>query len=249
MSTDKMSTTVAVDSLREKLVDACRILYVEGHSDRSLGHVSARIPGAEAQAMCMKPSGLGFEEVRPQDLIIVDFDGIKLAGDRPRHGEYPLHSETYRCRPEVGCVIHTHPPYTSWLSGLEVPLLPLNQDGVLFWERLPVFDETADLILTTEQGRRVAGRMGDPPVVLMRNHGVLVAGENVEEATMLALHLETAAKMHWMALTAGLAFSSISSDTAAKMASDIRKNKKRQTDLFQYHKRKADRVLQGCQPC
>ena len=236
-----MVTYKPVDTIRRKLADACRILYVEGHSDRSLGHVSARLP--DQQAMLMKPSGLGLEEVRPLDLITVDFDGVKLAGDLPRHGEYPLHSEVYRQRCRIQCVIHTHPLYTVWLSALNKPLLPLGQDGVLFWRPIPVFEETPDLILTAEQGRRVACAMNDPPVVLLRNHGIVVAGESIEEATMLALHLEKAAQFYWTALSSGQPFASIRDDVSAKMATDIHKNSKRQIDLFQYHKRKADRLL------
>lgn len=239
-----MPTNREVEHLKQKVVDACHILYVEGHSDRTLGHVSARL--ADQQVMYMKPSGLGLEEVRSQDIITVDFDGVKLAGDLPRHGEYPLHSEVYRQRPEIQCVIHTHPLYTIWLSTLNKPLVPLNQDGVLFWRALPVFDETPDLILTSEQGYRVASKMEALPVVLMKNHGVVVGGESVEDATMLALHLEKAAQLHWTVLGAGHPFSGISIDVAEKMAADIQKNKKRSADLFQYHKRKADRALNAC---
>lgn len=119
-----MSTIDAVEPLRQELADACRILYAEGNSDRSLGHISVCITGQ--QATYMKPSGLGFEEVRPQDLIVVDFDGVKLVADLPRHGEYPLHSEVYRQRPDIQCVIHTHPLYTVWLSTLNRPLRPLR---------------------------------------------------------------------------------------------------------------------------
>ncbi len=227
--------------LRERVADACRILYVEGHSDRTLGHVSARLPAG--QAMIMKPSGLGLEEVRAQDMVVVDFDGKKLAGDLPRHGEYPVHGEVYRRHPDIHCVIHTHPPYTIWLGTIGRELVPLNHDGVLFLRAIPVFDETPDLILTSEIGRRMALRMGRPPVVLLKNHGVVIGGETVEEATLLALHRERAAQIFWMALSAGQTASAMSNEVADKMAADVLKNRKRLADLFEYHKRKADRVL------
>jgi L-fuculose-phosphate aldolase len=227
--------------LKQKVVDACWILYVEGHGDRTLGHVSARIPGQ--QAMYMKPNGQGLEEVEPEDIITVDFDGVKLAGDRPRHGEWPLHTEVYRARPEIQCVIHTHPPYTVWLSTLNKPMAPVNQDAVFFWQALPNFEETPDLIVDAEQGRRVADMMGSLPVLLMRNHGVLVGGESVEEATMLALHLEKAAQAYWIALSAGQPCSAIGPEFATGMAAGFLKNKPRLADIFQYQKRKAYRSL------
>ena len=236
-----MPVTREAEQLKQRLVDACRILYVEGHSDRNLGHASART--ADQQTMYMKPSGLGLEEVRPEDIITVDFDGVKLAGKLPRHGEFPIHSEVYRARAEIQCVIHTHPLYSVWLSTLDSPLVPLNQDGVLFWRAVPIFKETCDLILTSEQGRRVASTMESLPVVLLRNHGVVVGGETIEESTMLALHLEKAAQLYWMALSAGRPYSAIGADIAAKMAADFQRNKERSADLFQYHRRKAHRSL------
>jgi L-fuculose-phosphate aldolase len=57
----------------------------------------------------MKPSGLGLEEIKPADLLLLDFDGRVLAGRHPRHVEYPIHAELFRARPEVQAVVHTHP--------------------------------------------------------------------------------------------------------------------------------------------
>jgi L-fuculose-phosphate aldolase len=227
--------------LKQKLAEACWILYVEGHSDRSLGHVSARVRGQ--QAMYMKPSGLGLEEVQPRDMLTVDFDGVKIAGELSRHGEYPIHSEVYRAREDIQCVIHTHPQYSVWLSALTHPMVPVNQDGVLFGQPIPVFDKTFDLIRTSEEGRQMASLLREPPIALLRNHGVAVGGRTIEEATMLALHLERAAQAYWMVLSAGQPFSAVPEDIAAGMAKDLLNNPRRATDLFQYHRRKAQRSL------
>jgi L-fuculose-phosphate aldolase len=235
-----MASTDNAAQLREKLADACHILYVEGHSDSTLGHVSART--ADQNAMHMKPSGLGFEEVRPEDIITLDFDGVKLAGDLPRHNEFPIHGEVYRARAEIQCVIHTHPRYCVWLSTLTHPMVPVNQDGVVFSCGVPVF-EASDLILRAEQGRQVASAMGGASAVLLKNHGVVIAAETIEEATMLALHLEKAAECYWMVRSAGLPYSSIDTETGARMAANFQANKKRSLDLFEYHKRKARRSL------
>ena len=228
--------------LKRELLDACRILYTEGHHDRFLGHVSIRIPGQEA--MLMKPNGLGFEEVTVDDIITVDFEGNILAGHQPRHGEFPIHSEVYRRRKDVNCIIHSHPLYTTMLAAMDTRLLPLNHDGVLFVDGIPLFDETSDLIVTKLQGKSLAEKLGESPVVLLKNHGVVVAGESVEAAVMVALHLEKAAQFQLTATVSGRDLVQMNVETARKMQQDVFNNKKRLRDLFDYHRRKADRKLE-----
>lgn len=227
--------------LKQELVDACRVLYAEGHHDRFLGHVSLRLPNQDA--MFMKPNGLGFEEITADDVITVDYDGKILAGHQPRHGEYPIHSEIYKRRPDIHCVIHTHPFYTTMLTTLDVRLVPLNHDGVLFVEGIPLFDGTPDLIVTKEQGEAVAAKLGDEAVVLLKNHGVVIAAESVEEAVMVALHLEKAAQFQLTAMGRGKEILPMDEKIARKMRQDALNNKKRLRDLFLYHKRRAERFL------
>jgi L-fuculose-phosphate aldolase len=176
-----------------KVARACNILYMEGHTDTVYGHVSARSDHDEM--MWMKPAGLGLEEVRPHDVIQLDFEGNKRAGDLPRHLEFPIHSEILRRRADVQCVIHTHPPYATAFSAVSEPLRPVNHEGVLFIEGLPRFTQTSDLIVTAALGRAVAERLGPHNALLLKNHGIVVAGASVEEACVTAVLLEKAAQM------------------------------------------------------
>src|SRR5919108_2936130 len=110
--------TVA-QSLREQVAWACRILAAEGYADLTLGHVSARVPGGTT--VYIKRKGVGLDEVTPDD--IVEFD---LAAGPPRtpemHLEAVLHSEVYAARPDVGAVVHGHPPYATALSATDAAL-------------------------------------------------------------------------------------------------------------------------------
>src|SRR6478672_6508994 len=102
----------AIDvGLREQVAWACRILALGGHGDYTLGHVSAR--SADGRHVLMKPNGLGLEEVRPEDVLVLDLEGTRLAGEGPVHLEYVLHTEIYKARPDVGSVVHSHPPYAT----------------------------------------------------------------------------------------------------------------------------------------
>jgi L-fuculose-phosphate aldolase len=182
---------------RTKVSKACNILAVEGHIDTIYGHVSARIEGTDH--IWMKPHTLGLEEVRPHDVLTIDLDGNKLAGELPRHAEFPIHTEIYRRRAEVQCVIHTHPPYATAFSAVDEPLRPVSHEGTLFAPMLPRFIETTDLIVTPSLGRTVAETLGDHNALLLKNHGIVVVGSSVEAACVTAILLEKAARMQLLA--------------------------------------------------
>ena len=109
-----------IKELKEQLAYSCNILANEGHWDNILGHVSVRIPGQNK--ILMKPHSFGFEEIRPQHIIVCDLDGKKIEGKYERHSEVFIHTEIYRARPDVSCVVHTHPPYAIAFGSLRQPL-------------------------------------------------------------------------------------------------------------------------------
>ena len=195
-------TEEAVDTnLREQVAWSCRILAMGGHGDYTLGHVSARAAGG--QHILMKPNGLGLEEVRPGDLLALDLEGAKLSGAGPIHLEYVLHTEIYKARPDVGAVVHTHPPYATAFGATDATLELLNHDAVLFREGLAYFDDTAELIVRPEQGAAVAAALGDKRVLVMRGHGLIVTGETVPWATYAALTLERVLQIQSIASSLG----------------------------------------------
>ena len=176
--------------LAAKLALSCNILGQEGQSDLTLCHVSARLPGEEY--LHMKPSALSLDEVCAEDIIVIDLEGNKLAGQRRRHTEYPIHTEICKLRPEINSVIHTHPPYTTALGAVGGGLHAVSHEGALFVD-LPLFTETSELIRTAAQGQAVARCLGQARAVLLQNHGGVVVGQTIEEATVYAILLEKAA--------------------------------------------------------
>ena len=96
-------------STHESLALACRVLAMQGHSDLIYGYVSAL--SERAGQYWIKGSGIGLEEVTGEDLVLIDFEGNKIAGKRKCYNEFPIHSEVYRTNSEIRCVIHTHPVY------------------------------------------------------------------------------------------------------------------------------------------
>ncbi len=183
--------------LRQKLASACHILAKEGHSDGVLGHLSARIG---PDRFLMKPRGFGLEEVSAEDMLIMDIECQKIVGKHKPHNEVPIHSEIYRARPDVQCVIHTHPFYSIAFSATGEEIKPISHEGCLFWPGVAHFTEMTDLIVTKEQGRLLAQCLGNRRAALMRAHGIVVVGQSIEEATYSAICLEKAAQMQLMVM-------------------------------------------------
>jgi Ribulose-5-phosphate 4-epimerase and related epimerases and aldolases len=110
----------------------------------------------------------------------------------------------YRTNPEIRCVIHTHPVYSTIIASSEHRLLPItNMSCAFFPPALKKFDESSDLIVTPEQGVAVARLLGEHKIVLLRNHGIVVAANSIEEACVRGVLLEHSAQTQVAAASIG----------------------------------------------
>jgi ribulose-5-phosphate 4-epimerase/fuculose-1-phosphate aldolase len=190
------------EDVRELVSLGCRVLGAADQGDLIWGHVSAR--DADGRGVWMKAAGLGFEEVGPEDVVLVSWDGEVLAGNGRRHAEYPIHTEVMRRRADVGSVIHTHSPSAVALGAIGVPLRPISHEANLFVPPdLARFTGTGDLVLTAELGQQVAAALGDRNACLLVNHGIVVAAADVQTATVTAYLLDRACRMQLTAMAAG----------------------------------------------
>jgi ribulose-5-phosphate 4-epimerase/fuculose-1-phosphate aldolase len=190
------------DTLIEKMIDAGRILDMEGHGDHIFGHVTVRLPG-DAGRFYMKSTTCGFDEMTPDNIVTVDIEGNKVAGGPEVPGEVIIHSEILRARPEMNSVVHTHAEHAVAFSSLGRKLLPVGHEGSNFVLGLPVFAETTDLILTQALGGSVAKCLDEHQALLLRNHGLVTCGRSIEEAIFFALSLEKACRVQLLAEAAG----------------------------------------------
>ncbi len=190
------------ESLRSLVSLGCRVLGQAEQGDLIWGHVSARDP--DGRGVWMKASGLGFEEVRPDDVVLVSWDGEVLAGAGRRHAEYPIHTEVMAARADVGSVVHTHSPAAVAVGALGVPLRPYSHEANLFVPPdVARFTATGDLVLTAELGQQVAAALGDRNACLLVNHGIVVAAADVPTATVTAYLLDRACRMQLTVMSAG----------------------------------------------
>ena len=108
-------------TVREKLALTCRILFEHGHDSGLAGQISAR--GPQPGTFYTQQLGLGFDEISASNLLLVNEDLDVLEGQGMPNPANRFHSWVYRARPDVNCIIHTHPTHVAALSMLEVPLV------------------------------------------------------------------------------------------------------------------------------
>jgi 3,4-dihydroxyphthalate decarboxylase len=201
---------------------ACRVLARQGVGDGILGHVSARATDGTILIRCRGPNERGLAFTTEDDIRAVDLDG--RGGDlgqwRPPN-EFPIHSQILAARPDVGCVVHAHPPLALLvaLAGIElrpifgaynIPAMRLAQAGV------PVFARSA-LITRPELAQELVDAMSGRDVCLMRGHGITVTGATVEEATVRALDLNTLARVHVELARIGVTAPTVSEEDMAEL--------------------------------
>ena len=180
---------------------ACRTIARFGHEDLTLGHASVR--GPDGRTVYIKRKGKALRDVLDEDVMAIPLDDPEgyLTAGAPL--ETVMHLETYLARPDVGAVIHTHPMYSIALGATAGGLDLLSHDGLLLPDGVPVFDSTVGLVTTPQDGMGVARALGGGRAVLLRNHGILVAGEDVSWAVLTALTLERAARIQFIARVLG----------------------------------------------
>lgn len=190
------------ESAARLISDASKALAFGGLSDMVWGHVSVR--DHAGRGIWMKESGLGFEEVEPDSVQLIGWDGTVLVGDGPRHIEYLIHTGIYAVRPDVFSIVHAHSDAVNAWCSLETPMRPLTHAGMIFSSpELPRFTETANLIRTPELGSRLAHTLGPGLGVLIPQHGFAMTGSDVPTAVMRAVLLERAAATLLSALSSG----------------------------------------------
>ena len=196
--------------LRKKVALSCRILAMEGQMKDILGHVSARIPGTDEMAIrCRDERESGLLFTTDEDIRRVYFDGKGPGlGEYAPPAELPIHGESFKARPDVGCVIHAHPPGALMCGIGEIQLRPIlgAYDGAasarLALEGIPVYPRS--VTVTDQQlAADLLTYMGSKHVCLMKGHGTTVTGRTVEEATLRALRFETHCRISWQLQVAG----------------------------------------------
>ncbi|MEU7822807.1 L-ribulose-5-phosphate 4-epimerase [Catellatospora sp. NPDC049133] len=166
------------------------------------GNVSARVPGREL--MVIKPSGVSYDDLSADNMIVCDLDGVVVEGDLSPSSDTAAHAYVYRAMPEVGGVVHTHSTYaTAWAARGEAIACHLTAQADEFGGEIPIGpfaliggDDIGKGIVETLTGHR-------SPAVLMRNHGVFTIGKDARAAVKAAVMCEDVARTAHLARVLG----------------------------------------------
>jgi len=185
---------------RERVALACRILHAEGHESGLAGQITCR---ESERSFLTQRLGSGLGEARASELLLIDEGLHVLEGSGLPNPANRFHAWLYRARPDIQCVVHTHPPYSSALSMLGVPLVIAHMDGCALYDSVAFLPEWPGVPVADEEGRLIAAALGDKSAVLLVHHGLVVVGHSVDEACVLALQFERAARLQLLASSAG----------------------------------------------
>jgi ribulose-5-phosphate 4-epimerase/fuculose-1-phosphate aldolase len=198
-STPSPATRPDDEQLITEVAWACRILAMLGYEDLTLGHVSAR--GADDRTIYIKRKGVALGEVTPADVLSVSLDDEAAVGGM--HLETVLHTEVYRRRPDVRSVVHGHPPFATAFGATDAEFAHLTHDSVLFVDGIATYEGVPELIIDAQQGAAVAEALGNRRVLLLRNHGVLVAERDTRWAVLASVLLERSIYLQSIAASLG----------------------------------------------
>ena len=207
-------------AIKQQLIIAGKVLVAEGQDDFTRGHISVRVPG-NPKLFFMKAHSLGLDEITMKNILTIDLEGNVVAGSARRHSEVYIHSEIFKARSDVNCVIHTHPTYSVAFSSTGHAMKAYSQPGAMFSGELGVFTETITLIRSHALGAGVAKALGNGRAVLLKNHGPVVTGKTIEEAVVSSIMLENAAQIQLLVEAAGTAAPEFPPDDIAKFKNEI----------------------------
>lgn len=194
-----------LEELKKKVYEANMLLPKHGLVTFTWGNVSEI--DRESGLFVIKPSGVEYDQLTPDDMVVMDLDGNRVEGKYKPSSDTATHLEIYKAFAEVGGVVHTHSSYaTSWAqAGRSIPCYGTTHADYIYGE-VPcvrcLTEEEIDQAYETNTGRLIVSKFieaaKDPmavPAVLCKNHGPFAWGKDALDAVHNAVVLEEVAKM------------------------------------------------------
>ena len=184
-------------ALSQQVIDSCLAMNARAINQGSAGNISVRFEGG----FLITPSGMAYERLRPEHIVLVDLDGSSEDTLNPS-SEWRMHRDIYTNRPEAGAVLHAHSIFATALSCLRIDMPAFHYmiavaggsdircaDYALFGTQA-----LSDNMLIALQERRAC---------LLGTHGMICFHDNLDKALWLGVEVETLAKQYWHARQAG----------------------------------------------
>jgi L-fuculose-phosphate aldolase len=186
---------------RQQVAWACQVLFAEGHASGLAGQVTARAekPGQ----FYTQRMGLGFDEITDANMLLVDEDLNVLEGEGMANPATRFHVWIYRARPQVNSIVHTHPPHACALSMTGQPLKVAQMDMCMLYDDVAWLPQWPGVPVGNSEGEIISAALGDKRAALLAHHGIVAACTTVEEACVIAVQCERAARLQLLAQAAG----------------------------------------------
>ena len=163
------------------------------------GNVSGRDP--ESGLVVIKPSGVTWEDLTPENMVVVDLDGNVVEGELNPSTDTDTHLYVYQQRPDVFGIVHTHSPYASSFAALGEPIPACLTTCGMFGGEVPIGGFAP--IGGEDIGQEIIDKIGRSLAIIMQNHGVFTIGTSAQQATKVAVEVEDVAKITHLAMLRG----------------------------------------------
>jgi L-fuculose-phosphate aldolase len=183
--------------------EVCRFakrMYEDGMVVGTAGNVSARVP--DAALVAITPSSLPYEDMTPDDIVLLDLEGNTVGDGRPPSFEKTVHLAIYHARADIGAVLHTHALYCSVLACLQRPLPPVIEELVPYVGG-QVDVATYGMSGSSELAANIVAALGEKSAALVANHGNVCCGKTLAKAFKVAQLVERVARIYVTATQLG----------------------------------------------
>ncbi|MBE0644568.1 MAG: L-fuculose-phosphate aldolase [Bacteroidetes bacterium] len=185
---------------RNEVVDYLRRMLVARLTTGSGGNISIRISGTDH--FCMSPTGIGYDAMRPKDVVVMDGEGRVVAGKRAPSSEWRMHAAVYAARSDVGAIVHTHSAFAATFACLREEIPPVHYLIGFAGRNVPVAPYAT--YGSEELALAAAETLGrDHNAVLLATHGLLAVGHDVGMAFTVAEEIEFVAQIYWQTRAIG----------------------------------------------
>jgi L-fuculose-phosphate aldolase len=191
-----------LETIKTQMMYASKTLYLEGHNDINNGQISFRL---DDNTILIRRAFLGWEETNTSDFILIDMDGNRIEGEGPIPAEWPLHTEIYKQRDDINCLIHSHPLYAMVFGATDLTLKPVTHDATPIMDTVK-FTLTTNTVTNPKIGKIVAQALDNSNTMLLRNHGIVAVGKSIPLTLCRAIVLENACRLQLLAESTGVPY-------------------------------------------
>ncbi|MBR3935520.1 MAG: class II aldolase/adducin family protein [Oscillospiraceae bacterium] len=182
------------------LIDACLRMVKSGLTVETWGNISVRDP--ESGYIYLTPSGMAYETLVEDDIVVMDVDGNRIEGERKPTIEHAMHLGIMKNRPDVNAIVHTHPVYSQVFALLHEDIPPVIDEAAQTLGNVKVTEYA--LPGSPEMAQNAIEAIGkEGSACLLANHGAVAVGKDMDTAFKVYTVLEMTAQIYYMARCIG----------------------------------------------